>query len=401
MSEPTYNDTERLDLPSASSLEITVACPGSNNLKRSLPPETFAPKDDDDSEPKDDWAASGTRIHAAFETGNTLDLDADEAEIYRQGVQYEEQIVQKWMADKALDDCEEGPREMRVWLHDPLRFPELLGSVKIDRHYFNRARGLVLVTDLKSGWNPNLAPSPRSWQLRFGAVALWREEYGDWMKEARVGYCKAQQKCTVNDYCDYVEQDLIYSWQSISFHLWESTQPDAPLHAGPHCNWCPCKAYCVAAGGYSMLPSIVARSVPQSAMMTWELMVKQMQAPDLLKVWENSTVIQKILDAVKARLKAMPIAELAKVGLELGKGRKLDPIANVPEAFKFLVENLPEDLVLSCMSVQKTKLAEVLVKQLGLTKENAGKWIDEKLDAWIARCTSAAPLKRIKEGRLI
>jgi hypothetical protein len=394
--QPTFQDEERMDLPSASAMERIVACPGSVRLKSSLPPEAFAVKDTIE----DEWAASGTRIHAAFETGNTLDLDKDEVEIYKQGVQYEEQIVQKWMADKALDDCEEGPREMRVWLHDPIHFPDLLGSVKLDRHYYNKARGCVLCTDLKSGFNPNLPTSPRSWQLRFAAVALWKEEYGDWMKEARVGYCKAQQKYTVNDYCDYNEADLRYSWDSISFHIWESTQPDAPLHAGPHCNWCPCKAYCVQAGAYSMLPSVILRKVGVLRGTKEEdvaALVNTMQPTDLLKIWENSNIIGKIMDAVKARLKTMTPEDLAMLGLELGKGRKLDPIANVPEAVQFLTEqDIPYTEILVCCSLKKTQLAELVQKIKGGSKETVSAWIDTNLDPWIARCTSEAPLKKKK-----
>ena len=390
--EKEFRDSERLDLPSASGMEIVVKCPGSVRLKATLPPEAFQ-KD----EQEDEWAQRGTRVHKARETGSTLDLDEDEAEIFRQGITYEDEIVQKWMKDKGLEDCEEGPKEMRVWLHDPLRFPELLGSVQLDVHYYNKTKGCVLSVDWKTGWSPNLSPSPRSWQLRFGAVALWKEEYGDWMKECRVAHCKAQQKCTVNDYCDYGEQDLVYSWQSIAFHIWESTQPDAPLHAGPHCNWCPCKSYCVAAGAYSMMPTIIAKRVPQSNMMDWDGMVQQMQPADLLRIWENSSIVTKILDAVKGRLKSMSLRELSDLGLEFGKGRKLDPISNVPEAFNFLRDQFTETEVLACMSLSKTKLTELLSTQKGLGKEAAGQWINTKLDEWITRCQSEAPLKRMKE----
>lgn len=390
-STPEYRDEERLDLPSASKMERTVACPGSHNLEKTLPPEAFK-KDEEE----DEWAQKGTRIHTAFETGNTLDLDSEEVEIYKQGVKYEEQIVQKWMEDKQLEDCEEGPREMRVFLHDPLHFPELLGSVKIDRHYFNKERGFVLITDLKSGWNPNLPSSPHSWQLRFGAVALHREEYGDWMKEARVGYCRAQSKVTTNDYCDYQEMDLKYSWDSIAFHLWESSQPDAPLHPGNHCSFCPCKAWCVHAAAYAMIPIASAKRIPESEMMTWELMVQHMRPEDLVKVWEVSTITEKIIEAVKARLKELPPKELEAVGLELGKGRTLDPIVDVAGAFTALLKEFPEEAVLRCMKLGKTDLAKLAQEQKGKTKEQASKWVSDYLDAYIKRMTSEAPLRRIK-----
>lgn len=388
---PEYRDEERLDLPSASGFEITVQCPGSVRLKRSLPEDAFRQKDEDE----DEWAQAGTRIHAAFETGNTLELSPEESETYRKGVENEKAIVEKWMRDKNLSDCEEGPREMRVWLHDPLNFPELLGSVKLDRHYINRKRGCVLCSDLKSGFNPNLPPSPRSWQLRFAAVALFKEEYGSWMKEARVGYCKAQSKVTASDFCDYTLQDLEYSWQAIQFHLYESTQPDAQLRAGPHCNWCPCKAYCIMAGAYSMLPVEIAKE-DQVAGTNWESAVQCMSPQNLVKIWEMSSVAGKIIDAVKRRIKSMSLEEIAGMGLEFGKGRRLDPISDTVGAFKMLSEHFAVEDILKCAKISKTTLTELVASEQSKGKEEAGRWIDSKLDPYITRCTSEAPIKRIK-----
>jgi len=380
-----FRDEERLDLPSASKMARLVACPGSHALEQTLPPEAFQA----DSQ-QEEWAEKGTRIHRAKETGNTLELDEEEAEIYRQGVAYEEQIVQKWMRDKNLDDCEEGPREMRVWLHDPLNFPELLGSVQLDAHYYNKERGCVLSVDWKSGFDPNLPPSPSSWQLRFGAVALKREEYTDWMKECRVAHCKAQQKHTVNDYCDYAEADLEMSWQAMRLHLWESTQPDAQRHPGQHCTFCPCKPYCLEAGGYSLLPSVAAKEKD------WELQVAQMQPKDLVRIWSVSTITEKIIEAVKDRLKAMPDEDLAAIGLERGKGRSLDPIVDVPGAYSALLKEFTEESVLKCMKLGKTELAKLAAESKGKSKEDAGKWVSSYLDKFIERKTSEAPLRRIK-----
>lgn len=390
---PEYRDAERLDLPSASKMHVVVNCPGQPNLERKLPTEAFKKKEEAE---EDEWAASGTRVHNAFETGNTLELDAEEVETYKQGVKYEEMIVDKWMADKNIEECEEGPRELRIFIIDPNNWPEPIGSVKMDRHYYHKERGLLLITDLKSGWNPTLPPSPKSWQLRFAAVAAWREQY-PWVKEVRVGYCKAQTEYTVRDFCDYVEQDLIYSWQSIQFHLWESTQEDAPRHAGAHCNYCPCKAYCPEAGALSMLPSVIARSVPRASEMDWETMIQVMPPADLVRIWESSTIIGKILEAVKDRLKAMDPAQLEMLGLGLGKGRKNDSVTNVGGAFMEMVKHFSEQDVLECMDVSMTKVAALRRKEKECSKEAAQKWADALLDPYITRDTSAPPIRKLKE----
>lgn len=391
--EKEYRDESRLDLPSASGMSIVVDCPGQPNLKRLMPDEAFKPKEK--KEEADEWAESGTRIHAAFETGSTLELSEDEERIYKQGAEYQEQIVKKWVSDKAIDEYEEGPREMRVWLHDPLNFPELLGSVQLDRHYIARKRKLVLITDFKSGFNPNLPPSPRSWQLRFGAVALHQEEY-DWVEEIRVAHCKAQQKHTVKDFCDYNKQDLEYSWQSIRYHLWLSTQPDAPRHAGPHCNWCPCKAYCIEAGAYSLMPSVIAARAMNMTQFEMQEAVQLMTDADLYRVWDSSTINGKIIKAVKGRLKEFDAERLETLGLELDGGRKNDSVTDVPNAFLELTKSFAEQEVIKMFQFSKEMAVEIVRREKSLGKSDAEKWIDKYLDPYITRKLTEPSLRRMK-----
>ena len=71
--QPTYKDAERLDLPSASKFERLAACPGSRALEDAIPPQPQQVIAD----AKDDLAESGTIIHRARETGNTLELDTE------------------------------------------------------------------------------------------------------------------------------------------------------------------------------------------------------------------------------------------------------------------------------------------------------------------------------------
>lgn len=389
--ETQYRDPERLDLASASKMERIVNCPGCQQLEKNLPPEAFETKD----ESEDEWATSGTRIHKAFETDNPLELSAEENEIYRQGVNYEKQIVDKWMDDKNLKEAVEGPREMRLWLRDPMDYPTPIGSVMMDRHYYNQERGLLLITDLKSGWNPNLPTSPHSWQLKFAAVACHREQY-DWVKEVRVGYCKAQDKYTARDFCDYQEQDLIYAWQSIQFHLWESTQPDAPRHPGKHCSFCPCKPYCVEAGAYAMMPAVAARNALNVSNMEMIQLVHQMTKADLYRVWDASTIIKKIMDAVKLRLKSMSDEDLMELGIKRGKGATQETVSDMPGLIRFMVENFGEEPVLQCLTVGKSNMVGMIQKAKGYSKEMAENWYLDNLAPFVNREPGEQPLRRIK-----
>lgn len=395
MSDTQYQDSERLDLPSASAMEIVQACPGQPNLKRTLPPEAFQKP-----EAEDEWAQRGTRIHSAFETGNTLDLNEEEAETYELGIKFNQELLEKWITIKSLprDKVEEGPRELRVWLKEPQFFGEKLGSGKLDRHYLCRERRTGLIIDLKSGFNVNLPPSTHSWQLRFQAVLLHREEYAGEIDEWWVAYCKPKDKLGGDDYCVYVAQDLEYSVQSIQYHLWESTQPDAQRRAGDHCNWCPCKAWCPEGIAYALLPSVIARmAAPDSVDI--EEMVGKVAPEDLLKLWDMSTVVGKIIDAADTRLKTFSKEELFRLGLELPeKGKARDTITRVRDAVKFLCEaqGFSEDDLWAALSLSKGKVSEIAQKEKNLAAKWASKWTTETLKDFIVRSYDAPSLKRIK-----
>lgn len=387
---PQFQDEERLDLPSASSMEISVLCPGQLALKSSLPPEAFNKKND----LLDQWAERGTRIHLAFETGDVSALDEEERNTYEIGVKFEESIVQTWMRDKNLSDCAEGPREFRVFLNNPETLSPI-GSAKADRHYI--APPYLLVIDFKSGWNPNLPPSPKSWQLRFQAVSLWQEYIDMGITEVRVAHCKPKSSFGAGDACDYSQQDLEKAMQAILFHLWESAQEGAPRHAGHWCNWCPCKAYCAEAGGFSMLPTVIAKQDPASTRMSWEGMVSSMKPDDLVRIWENSSVITKIIDAVKDRLKSMPEEELAKLGIKLGVGRSMTTIEDTPNAFRYLQSQFAdEEEVLKMVRISKAAVVAGFKQSRGVSKQVAEEWFEANFQRWISKSESAAPLARIK-----
>ncbi len=379
MNQPEIRDPERLDLLSASQLEIVAECPGMINLKATIPKEQLeATRSEDD----DEWAKRGTRIHDAFETSNTLNLDPEEFKTYMTGLSYSESIKQKWIQDKALDPAKvvEGPRELRVWAYKPYDFPNLLGSGKLDRHwvYQDADRCCLLIQDYKAGFNPNLPPSNRSWQLAFQAVLLWKEEY-DKVTDARVAYVKAKDKCESGDFCDYGEMDLKYRWDAIVFAGWMSTQPDAPRHAGKHCRWCPAKAFCPEAAAYCLLPVVMAKGVMEGKKPVQS--VDEITPDDLYRLWDGSGTIKAILDAVKARLKSFPAEELAKIGIREGAGRKTMEWFNTKGAFELLrdKEAWPEEAIWNALEFKLGRLVEVAAKLSGVDEDEASKMVKELL----------------------
>jgi hypothetical protein len=393
MSETTIQDPERLDLPSASQMAIVVECPGMNNLKRTIPAAQLSETKDPDEQ---EWAKRGDRIHEAFQTGQNYLLNSEELATYNVGKHHEQMILQKWIADKALDPAkvEEGPRELRVWLYKPYNFPELMGSAMTDKHYIYRDsdRTCLLVLDLKSGWNPNLPPPARSWQLKYELISLWKEEY-DNVTDGRVAYVKPKTRLDVTDYCDYEIQDLKYSFDAIAYHSWQATQPDAPRRAGLHCSWCPCKAWCPEALAYALLPSTIAKvftskKVPER--------VNDITGDDLYRIWEAGPVIKKIIDSVVARLKSFTTDELFLIGLEKGKGRETHEIVKLKEAFEFLrdKQGWSEEHLWNALSFVNGKLADVAGRLYGLTEEEATDWVKKTLAEFIEIKVSDRPLKK-------
>ena len=101
-------------------------------------------------------------------------------------------------------------------------------------------------------------------------------------------------------------------------------------------------------------------------------------------------------EAVK-RLKAMPDEELNKLGLERGKGRRMDPIVDVPGLIAFLKEKgWTEKEIHGCLAASKTKLAEVIGLREGLAPKYATMRVGEDFAPFIEKKESEAPLKLIK-----
>lgn len=383
---------ERLGLPSASALEIAVLCPGQPNLKSSL----LAAGEKLDESENDAYAIRGTRIHGAFETGNDKELNEEEYDTYHAGLKFEEELVQQWMADNDIGEAVEGPRELRVFLHDPATL-QPIASAKLDRHYVWPPHALII--DLKSGWNRELPPSVHSWQLRLQALVLWAEEY-EGLTRVRVAHCKPKFKAGAEDWCDYTETDLKASEQSVQFHLWETRQPNAQRRAGMHCGYCPCKTRCPEAGAFSLLPSVMAiRAMPDRAeVFDAALAVSRLTLPDLARIWEQHTVIEKILKAVTARLKTLTDEEREQLGLTLGKGNATNQITAVKDCFYYLRDSdgWPESKIFECMEFVNGRLAEIARVAGKMTKKDAETWVKTALSKFITPGETEKILRKSK-----
>ena len=373
-------DPERLDLPSASSFEIVAHCHGQPNMIRSLGAQVI-----DDS---DELSELGTKLHTAWETDNTDELTDEQSEIYAAGRSLRLELLDQWMTDFGIREYVECPRELRLWLNDPVTCNPV-SSAQLDTHFHDGGPHL-LVSDYKSLWCTNLAPSYRSWQLRLQAVLAWREYDG--VQHVRVGFVKAMKGRT--EHTDYTLADLQQAEDSIRFHLYEASRPDAQRTPGLHCRWCKAKPFCKEASAWAMLPSVInGNVVPSDAV---DAMVESMPENDLVLVWSKAAVIEKVLEAVKRRLKNMTDAQLNSLGLRKTPGRKLDPIVRTKEAFDFfLSQQIDEAELWTALTFGKGELQKAIQRSTGWRGDATKGYLKQVLEPFIEKKQAEQSLARL------
>jgi hypothetical protein len=297
---------ERLNKSSASSFAIDASCPGRQNLLRTLPPEP--PKESKTEEEKTEdekQAERGTRLHKAWETGNFADLDSDELDDYNTGILFKEKAIEQWKADFGVETFSEY-REQRLWMHDPKTLqPILSGETDVYATY----GPFAIIIDFKSGWNKTLTSSERNWQLRVYA-ALVKLEHPE-VTRIRVGFVKPKDSFRAGpDFTDYTEEDLAHAERDIRFHLWKTTLPDAQRVPGTHCRWCRAKAFCPEAGTMALLPSMIIPTAMEPTKETIKMLVYSMSYENLAVIQSRASIIGKILEEVKDRLKSLTPEQL-------------------------------------------------------------------------------------------
>jgi len=384
-------DPERLDLSSASSFGMDALCAGRQQMLARLP--------DDYAEPEDEVATRGTRLHKAWELDSAADLDEEDVEIFNTGKKHGLQLLEQWKSDKQLKVYQEGPREERYFLNDPATLRPI-ASARLDIHWFGEtAEGQkhVLIDERKSLYCSNLPPSEQAWQGRL-QVVLMSIEYE--CEHVRFAFNKPMLRQT--DVCDYGPDDITHALAAIYHHIWMSKQPDAQRQSGIHCRYCAAKSFCPEAAAFAMLPTSTAflgghSAVPAKAEII--AAVNSLSHHDLVRVWTASTVVDKIQEAVKTRLKSFTDEELAALGLEKGKAQVMRNISNVEAAFKYLRDhtNIPESALFTAMKFSNTDLDMVLKREVGMSTEGAAEYRKTQLSAWTDEVPKDRPLKRIKE----
>jgi hypothetical protein len=373
----------RLGLPSASSFALDALCPGRQQLLREL---------GDIPEPVDEDADRGTKLHRAWQLEDSSGLDAEDVEIYERGLKLVETTKNNWIDWGALEfdrmAVKEGPREERFYLHGP--DGSVTASGQADQHYI--AGDFVLVCDFKSLWCRSLASSELNWQARLLSVLVARE-YG--ATHVRFAFLKALFGKA--DIVDYTSEDLERAQYSIQQVLWESLQNGAQRRAGAHCRHCKAASGCPEAAAWQMLPSVQAKA--QDGGITPKVateLVENISLLDCVKIWESSTARHNIEDAVKTRLKSLPLGELAELGLTFGEARINRPVTDPMRAWSFMaMSGIPVEKLWKSVKLTNGALVEAVQETFGGTKKSAEQWVREKLSPFVTPTPSEKPLEKI------
>jgi len=171
-------------------------------------------------------------------------------------------------------------------------------------------------------------------------------------------------------------------------------QPGAQRRAGLWCRYCRAKSFCPEAGAFSMLPSATGFINPGTSV---GVMVERLSPLDLALIWERSTVIEKILTAVKARLKGFNEADLKALGIRKAPGRNMDPIVKTEDAFDALGEfGISEQALWAALSFSKGSLVEAVMRDQNWSKAQTESWLKKMLAPMIEKKKSAEYLEKIK-----
>ena len=359
---------ERAGLPSASSMDRVVNCPGSVAAEAAAPPSESTAV-----------SAFGDRIHEALEIQDATGLELTEQEVALRLDDLETMAVQEWVTANAIQERPKPVREERNWVRDLMLQP--IASAKIDVGYVGAETALVL--DFKSGF---LMPTPshRNWQLRTQAVAVWREH--PYLQEIWVGIAGNRLSDRL-DLTRYNATELQFSFYEIRHALWRAAQPGATRVAGDWCKYCRARATCSEAAYYAVWIQIIGEN-------------KDLTAVQMKEVWQRSRVVDSIVEAIKTRLKELGTGPLNLIGLNLKPGASVRK-ADIDKTYAILIEAglITDAEFRSCCQLGIGKVQEIAVPRLRAknpeinTKALAIQELDRILDPAITRSRNKPSLE--------
>ena len=361
---------ERKNLPSASSMERYMLCPGSWAAEKGQPEQASSDAD------------SGNRIHAAL-AGEAVNppLTEDEERTAEACKVQADALIHNTVGDGCRI-----VREEREWSMDE-RWSGKADVVALKNVVaLNRPGTRVLVIDYKTG-RGEVADATGNMQLRALAV-LVSDSY--WADEVTVAI--VQPLAGPVSTCTYTSTDLERAQSEITGIIDAIHKADAPrIPSARACKYCKAKAVCPEAQKLATdAPLMVSRNGR-------ELSISPERMAEFL---DQIPAIEAVVEAVQAKAKRMLEADPASVpGWALKPGADRESITDPAQVFgRFVSLGGTQEQFMPAVTVKKTGLREAVK---AVTSEK-GRALDARMDAILAGLTEekqAAPsLVRVKEG---
>ena len=371
---------------SASSFADDRACLGRRNLINALPPEMLGQGDD--------YAEFGNAVHKAIETGNPSSLDVEQYETYLKVVEGESQLLNEWGSQNNIDVVDAVVSERRLWITNGAG--DNIASAQLDRYWLSAPHNThALIVDVKSLFAPHLPRAVDSWQLRMQAVALYCLTG---CENIRVAYNAPNKFGRKLDTADFTTVELHRDLQEIRDVCNRMIQPDAPRTPGDACRYCNARGVCPEAAAYSMLPSIVARTVSLESKAEVKSRVAMLQPADWAFIHQRSSVIKNILEAASSNLRQLTGEQLRPLGLRLGSGRTTTEIPGEKTAEacgKLVGLGLPEADLWKCLTLNKSAVVALVMREYAMKKDAAEAFYESNLTEHITSKTGDLILREL------
>lgn len=347
-------NNERKGLPSASSMERYMLCPGS-----------FAAEQGQPDEASED-AESGNRIHAvlAGETVTPPLTDDDERTILAC------QAQANALLDAIVPHRDELILERRYWRANRW-------SGKPDVVAIDTLQAHALVLDYKTG-RGDVKSADGNMQLRALAVLVSMEHGLD-----KVTVAIVQPLAGESSVCVYNAEGLRKARIEISDILTAIHQPNAPRRpSAKACKYCKAKAVCPEAREASV--ALPLANVPEGA--TASAIAATLTGETLAEFLHRAEFASKVIDACRDEAKQRLEAGEVVPGWTLKPGSVRESITDPATVFgRFIAAGGTQEAFMPCVSVTKTKLKDAVKAVTGAK----GKALDAQIETMLDGCTEA------------
>jgi CRISPR/Cas system-associated exonuclease Cas4 (RecB family) len=355
----------RKNLPSASSLERLVLCPGSWNLERNLPAE------------ESEYAASGTAIHAALEQPESKvlrdALDKSQRVIYELCLGQEQTILRDIPGFQHIP----AQTEQRLWLCGEEFEPIFSGQ--FDRLYYDKENRRALIIDFKTGFKL-VEPAEANWQM-LAYAALIAENYA--VDEVVCAIVQPRSKNPIST-VRYSGNDLIEANHRVIQIVLAASKEDAPRVPGEkQCNFCRAKTKCPEA-----LATVDALAKEEGRLTPAEF-GRWLTISRVAK-----KVIEKLEDDAKALLKSDPAGV---DGWKLGKGRSITTITASPQVVMHALtaNGFSDEEAIACFKASLPSIITRYGALHGCSDEEAKDQVEKVLSPFLSVLSAEPSLRAI------